>query len=248
MQITILLRTLLSRFLLLLLSIVYAPFIIIALMLPKAWVLNSRFYFRLAQFFYWAIIKISFLPITFEGEENIPDEPVIFVANHQSSFDIPLLGSLVGAHPHVWFALKDLMKSPVLRFLLPQFSVMVDMSTPMTGMRSLLEIIKLLANRPHHCMVFPEGGRFTDGSVHDFYSGFAILAKKLGRPVVPVYIHNAQKVYPPNVFLIHNYPVKVIVGKPFVMQEHETEQEFKDRVYAWFCEQVDQEKIETKSE
>ena len=239
MQIGTLLRTLLSRFLLFLLSVVYAPFILIALMLPKAWVLDSRFYFRLAQFFYWAAIKISFLSITIEGVENIPQEPVIFVANHQSSFDVPLLGSLVGAHPHVWFALKELLKSPVLRFLVPQFSVLVDMSSPMSGMRSLLQIIKLLTDRPHHCMVFPEGGRFTDGVVHDFYPGFAILAKKLGRPVVPVYIHNVNKAYPPDVFLIHNYPIKVVIGKPFIMQEGETEQEFKDRVYAWFGEQVD---------
>jgi len=240
MQGTIFLRTLFSRFLLFLLSAVYAPFILVALMLPKAWVLDSRFYFRLAQFFYWATIKISFISITVEGRENIPNEPVIFVANHQSSFDVPLLGSLLGAHPHVWFALKDLLKSPVLRFLLPQFSVMVDMSSPLTGMRSLLQIIKLLTDRPHHCMVFPEGGRFTNGLVHDFYPGFAILAKKLNRPIVPVYINNANKVYPPNVFLIHNYPIKVVIGKPFIMQKDETEQAFKNRVYAWFCVQVKQ--------
>jgi len=235
-----LLRTLLSRFLLLLLSIVYAPFMLLALALPKAWVLESRFYFRLAQFFYWATTKISLLSITFKGIENVPQEPAIFVANHQSSFDIPLLGSLIGAHPHVWFALKDLLKSPVLRVMLPQFSVLVDMSSPMTGMRSLLQIIKLIENKAHHCMIFPEGGRFVDGSVHDFYPGFAILAKKLNRPVVPVYIHNVNKVYPPHVFLIHNYPITVVVGKPFVMQENETEQAFRDRVYKWFCEQAKQ--------
>lgn len=233
-----LLRTLISRFLLILLSLLYAPFIVCALLLPKEWVLDSRFYFWLAQFFYWAIIKISFVPITFKGLDNIPDEPVIFVANHQSSFDIPLLGYLVGSHPHVWFALKDLLKSPTLRFLLPQFSVLVDMSTPMTGMRSLLQIIKILTDRSNHCMIFPEGGRYTDGKVHDFYSGFAILAKKLGRPVVPVYMHNVNKVYPPGVFLIHHYPIKVIVGKPFVLEDGENEQAFKDRVYAWFSKQV----------
>lgn len=232
------LRTFVSRFLLFILSVFYAPFILLALVLPQSWVLDSRVYFRLAQFFYWFTKKISFLSITVEGVQNIPQNPAILVANHQSSFDIPLLGSLVGSHPHVWFALKDLMKSPVLRFLLPPFSVMVDMSSPMTGMRSLLQIIKLLQDRPHHCMIFPEGGRFTDGSIHDFYSGFAILAKKLGRPVIPVYMHNLNKVYPPHTFWIRNYPIKMVVGEPFVMQEEETEQAFKDRVQAWFEEQA----------
>jgi len=110
----------------------------------------------------------------------------------------------------------------------------------MTGMRSLLEIIKVLVDRPHHCMIFPEGGRYTDGKIHDFYPGFGILARKMGRPVVPVYIRGAQKVYPPNVFLIHYYPIDVVVGKPFFIQEDETEQEFRDRVRAWFCEQEKQ--------
>jgi len=231
------LRTLISRFLLLLLSIVYAPFILLALILPREWAIDRQFYFYLARFFYWYIVKISFQSITIIGKEKVPQAPAIFVANHQSSFDIPLLGELVGAHPHIWLALKSLLESPVLRFVLPRFSVLVDMSTPMSGMRSLLQVIKLLTHRPHHCMLFPEGGRFIDGTVHDFYSGFAILAKKLGRPVVPVYIHNVQKVYPPNSFWIHSYPITVIVGTPFVMQENETEQMFKDRVYAWFCEQ-----------
>lgn len=231
------LRTLISRFLLLLLVIVYAPFILLALVLPRSLVLDNAFYFYLARFFYWAILKISFLSIKVLGKEHVPQSPAIFVANHQSSFDIPLLGSLVGTHPHVWFALKSLLKSPVLRFLLPQFSVLVDMSTPMTGMRSLLQIIKLLVDRPHHCLLFPEGGRYVDGSVHDFYSGFAILAKKLGRPVVPVYLHNVHKVYPPHTFWIRWYPITVVVGAPFIMQEEETELMFKDRVYAWFCEQ-----------
>jgi len=238
-------RTLISRFLLLLLSVAYAPFILLALVLPQVWVLDSRFYFWLAQFFYWFTRKISLLSISVQGAEHIPSDPAIFVANHQSSFDIPLLGSLVGAHPHIWFALKDLLQSPILRFLLPPFSVFVDNSSPMSGMRSLLQIIRILNNRMHHCMIFPEGGRFTDGSVHDFYSGFAILAKKLGRPVVPVYLHNLNKVYPPDVFWIRNYPIKVVIGRPFIMQENETDKEFKDRVYAWFCEQAEKNSKQT---
>ena len=75
-----------STMLLFLISVVYAPFLLIALVLPQSWVLNSRFYFRLAQFFYWFVRKISFLNITIKGAEHIPQDPAIFVANHQSSF------------------------------------------------------------------------------------------------------------------------------------------------------------------
>ena len=51
------------------------------------------------------------------------------------------------------------------------------------------------------------------------------------------YIAGANKVYPPDTFLVHYYPVKVVVGKPFVLQENETDEEFKQRVYQWFLDQ-----------
>jgi len=86
-------------------------------------------------------------------------------------------------------------------------------------------------------MIFPEGGRYTDGTVHDFYGGFVILAKKTGRPVVPVRIFGVHKVYPPDTFWVQKYPITVVVGKPFVYQEGDTDQAFKDRVYQWFIEQ-----------
>src|SRR5947209_8432794 len=90
------LRTIFSRFLLLLLMIIYCPILLICLCIPQRILFSHKFFFYISAFFYQFILKCSFLPITFIGKENIPHEPAIFASNHQSSLDIPILGSLVG--------------------------------------------------------------------------------------------------------------------------------------------------------
>ncbi len=237
MKIRTLLHTLFSYCLLGILILLFTIPAIIFLLLPKRWRYDNKLYYWCAHLFYKAALKCSLLPITFTGTENIPSGPVIFVSNHQSSLDIPLVGSLAKGKSHIWLAKKELAESLILRFILTRIAVLIDMSTPLKGMRSLIEALKLIQDNGRHAMVFPEGGRYTDGTVHEFYAGFVILAKKTGRPVVPVKIFNAYKVYPPGSFFVHKHPIKVVVGKPFIMQEGESDAEFKNRVYQWFIEQ-----------
>ncbi len=236
---TALLRTLLSRFLLLLIMIVcLIPGFILLFLVPERYRYDNKLLCWFEYFFYWAVLKSTLLRITYKGTEHIPyNEPAIVVANHQSSLDIPLIGVMFKTFPHIWLATITLMDSPVLRFILPRIAVLIDMSTPMKGMKSLIQAIQLINGHRRHVALFPEGGRFTDGTVHDFYAGFVILAKKTGRPVVPVRIFGIHKAYPPKVFLVHDYPISVVVGKPLYYQEGESDDAFKDRVYQWFIEQ-----------
>lgn len=230
-------RTLLSYLLFgLIIGIVLLPGIIMLLM-PKRWLHKSRIFFWFSHAIYWAIIKVLFMPVVIVGKENMLHAPAIIAANHQSSLDVPLVGiTLLGA-PHVWLAKAELKENPFLRFILSRLAIIIDMSTPMTGMRSLIKALDTFEDSPAHAVIFPEGGRYTDGAVHDFYAGFAILAKKTGRPVVPVRIFNAYKVYPPGSFLLHWVPIKVVIGQPFIYQEGEKEDVFVARVHDWFLAQ-----------
>ncbi len=204
---------------------------------PAKYRYDSKVLFGLAAIFYRLTLRCLLVPISYYGKENLPNEAAIFVGNHQSAMDVPLMGVLTRGVPHIWLAWKDLMKSPILRFILPRVAVLVDTTTPMTAVRSLLQVISLTNSHKRHIMIFPEGGRYTDGKVHDFFGGFVVLAKKLGRPVIPVYIKDIQRVYPPFAFLIRYYPVKVTIGKPMLYTEQDTDATFKNRIYAWFCEQ-----------
>lgn len=232
------LRTIFSRFLLFLLMLVYLPPFLIILFLPRRWFYRSRLFYWFEDIFYWAVIKFSLLPITYRGLENLPEGPAIFVTNHQSSLDIPLVGVLTKRHPHIWIAKEELTESPILRFVLPRVAILVDPEATFKAMRALLQAIKVMQEYKMGAMIFPEGTRHTDGDVHEFFAGFVILAKKTNLPVVPVRIFGANKVYPPETFLVNYYPITVVVGPAMFIQEGEDDEAFKNRVYDWFLKQT----------
>ncbi len=232
-----LLRTLYSRTLLLCAIIVGFPFIVLMMILPEKIRYKSRFLFWGINLFYAMVVKASLIPISYHGLDSIPQEPVIFVANHQSSLDIPLVGYIVHGKPHIWIARSELMQWKFLRWVLPRLSIVVDINSKKKAMRSMINLLRLVEGKNVDIMVFPEGGRYTDNTIHPFFGGFVTLAKLLKRKVVPVYINGAQNVYPPNSFWIYYHPVKVVIGMPQTLQTDETDEAFKDRIYQWFVAQ-----------
>lgn len=241
MKVGLVVRNLLCRLLLIAIVIIFLVPLIIFICIPQKYRYNYPILFYPVHWFYVAILKGSLLPITYKGLENIPkDKPVIFVANHQSTLDIPLIGVLSKGVPHVWLAKAELMDSIFIRWIVPLISVLVDVSSPRESMLSLRKILNIVNNHHRNLMIFPEGTRYDDGKIHNFLGGFVILAKKLGRPVVPVCIIGINKAYPPETFWVYIYPITVVVGKPFMYEEHDTDESFKNRVHDWFVEQVEQ--------
>ncbi len=232
------LRTLVSYILFVpVLIFIGIPCVVLAL-LPARWRYDNKLYFWFTDAFYKSVLLLTFIPVTVVGKENLPTTASIIVANHQSSLDIPLIGSLMHGFPHVWLATTELART-WLAPIVTRMAVLIDMSTPQRGMRSLLQAIKIIQEQQRHAIIFPEGGRYIeDNGVREFFSGFAMLAQRTNRPVVPVMIFDAYKVYPPESFLIHWSPVKVVVGPTFVFHEGETLDAFKDRVRQWFVGQT----------
>ncbi len=232
------LHTLYGRSLILIAIILGFPFILLMMVLPEKVRYSNRFLFWGINIFYTIIVKASFVPISFEGREGIPQEPLLFVANHQSSLDIPLVGYVVRGKPHIWLARVELMQWKLLRWVLPRLSVVIDTGSKEKAMRSMIHLVRLVEGSNVDIMIFPEGARFTDGTIHPFFGGFVTLAKLLKRKVVPIYIAGVNKVYPPNTFWIHYYPIKIVVGAPFLLQPEESDEAFKDRVHQWFLQQA----------
>jgi|SRR5579872_7421691 len=241
MNIGMIVRNILGRLFLVLATIIFLIPIIFFICLPERYRYQYPSVFYLVYWFYRAMLKCSLLPITYKGVENIPhDQSVIFAANHQSSLDIPLVGVLSKEIPHVWLAKKEATEGVFVRFVVPLLSVVVDVSSPREAMLSLRKILNIMNNHHRNLMIFPEGSRYTDGKIHEFFGGFAVIAKKTGKPVVPVCIIGINKAYPPDTFWVQKYPITVIVGKPFMYEQNDTDESFKQRVYNWFVEQMEQ--------
>lgn len=238
MKLGAVIRSTISYVLLTILFLVILIPTIIFFLLPQKWRYKSKLFFFCQ---YWAMrasLASLFIPITIKGKENIPAAPVVVVANHQSSLDIPLISTAIGTHPHVWLAWAMLMKSFVYRLFLPKVAVLIDTSSAHKATRSLLTAIATVKHERLHAIIFPEGARYIDDEVHEFFGGFVVLAKRTDRPVLPIRILNANRAFPPGSFLLHWTRIKVVVGPAMYQGAEETDADFKDRVYQWFVQQT----------
>lgn len=218
--------------------IVAAVPVVIFASLPESWRKKMPFFYKLQNLLYWFLIKSWFVPLTIENGHDLPDKPVIFAANHASSIDIPLLGIAAKGTPHIWLAWSALVKYPLLGYLIKRMAVLVDTSSPRRAVRALHDAVERIKGTNSSIMIFPEGARFDDGKIHDFFRGFAILSRETNRPVVPIYIENAAKVCAPRTIWINYAPLRLVVGPEFSYQEGESDREFLDRVHAWFVAQT----------
>ena len=176
----IILHTLISRLLLIIVLIICLVPGIIFLIMPTRWRVDSRAYYLFMDFFYHATLWVTFLPIVVKGAENIPkNSPVIIVANHQSTLDIPLIGRLVHRFPHIWLAKKELTESILFKFILPRFTVLIDMSSPTKGMRSLINSINMINNgQRRHAILFLKARGIPMAASMNFFQVLLSLPKK----------------------------------------------------------------------
>jgi len=147
--------------------------------------------------------------VSVEGLENIPkDQSVLFVSNHQSNFDIPLLLGYL-KKPIGFIAKMEITKLPIVPDWMEQMHcVFMDRSDRRQSLKAIKEGVEKLQNG-HSLVIFPEGTRSKTSQVGEFKSGSFHLATKSGVPVIPVRIEgtynileaNGNRIKPANITL-----------------------------------------------
>ncbi|MBN1549675.1 1-acyl-sn-glycerol-3-phosphate acyltransferase [Candidatus Babeliales bacterium] len=218
--------------------IVFAiPGVIVAL-LPESLRFKCTFIYKIEHFVFWLFIKSWWVPVSYEGMANIPKHTrCVFIGNHRSSIDAPLLGMVARGEPHVFLFINWLAQYPIFGFVIRRLEVMVDPSAPRKAVSAIEQAVDRATKLHGHVLLFPEGGRYTDDGVRDFFTGFAIIAQQTGYPVVPVMIRNSDKVMPPKSLWVHWAPITVTIGEPFTYNQGEDKGAFTARVRTWFLEQ-----------
>ena len=143
-------------------------------------------------------LKLSGSKVTVYGEENIPgDIPVVFMSNHQSNFDIPLL--MVHIDKFKGFVAKvELKKLPVVREWMELINcVFMDRDDMRQSVKTIIEGIKLIKEGTS-MVIFPEGTRGKGGPMGDFKVGSFKLATKPRVPIVPITIKGSYKLMEQN--------------------------------------------------
>ncbi len=153
------------------------------------------------------------------GIENIPETGgVLFVANHQSNFDIPIL---VGHVPRDkgFIAKAELLKVPSFsRWMKYIGCIFIDRNDPRQSLTAINEAAERL-KEGHSLVIFPEGTRSADGKVGQFRAGGLKLAMKAKVPIVPVTINGSKNIMPKGTSLIKSASVKVVVSPPLLLDE-----------------------------
>ncbi len=191
-------------------------------------------------------------PTTLRGLEYLAvvQAPVIFAANHASHLDTPLvLASLPLRFRHrtVVAAAADHFFDRTWKAALWSFAVAAVPIERHRVSRRSADTAALLVEEGWNLLIFPEGGRSPDGWQQPFRGGAAYLARRTGRPVVPVHLHGSRQVLGKaegdsdrprggsgtearRSGRLRRAPVTVAFGKPLWPKEGEDARRFGERV------------------
>lgn len=170
----------------------------------------------------YGIVRLLFRVIyhvKLSGQQRVPRTgAAIYVCNHQSHLDPMISGLPIWDRPFTPLARASLFDSWWLALIMKPFgTIAVERGSGRAGpMRAMLK--ELEAGR---CvLLYPEGTRSNDGRVAPLESGFLLLVKKSGAPIVPIALEGAHDIWPRGT----NRPrlrghIAVTVGEPIAANE-----------------------------
>ena len=143
----------------------------------------------LGKMAWWMIHASPGWKIQMEGIHKYnPQKPTIFVANHQSFLDIPLVFQLPWKMK--WVVKHSMAYIPVMGWMVKltgQLTINRGSKSAVKRLDKLVQPIKDLVP----VMMFPEGTRSLDGAIKTFKNGAFILAKEHGFMIQPMVIDGA---------------------------------------------------------
>jgi 1-acyl-sn-glycerol-3-phosphate acyltransferase len=137
-------------------------------------------------------VKLARIRIQVEGREHIPARPCIFMANHVSNLDPPILLPLFPFRT-AFFIKRSLLRIPFVGYgmRLAGFIPVERGGRLESARESVVAASKVLASGVN-ISTFPEGTRSRNGVLLPFKKGPFYLAMESGVPVVPVSIWGSE--------------------------------------------------------
>ena len=157
------------------------------------------------------------------GKENLLlGKPQIFMANHQSDFDILIALAYIPVQFR-WIAKKELFNIPIFGAAMRSAGyIEIDRHNREKALQSLDEAA-LRIRKGKSIMTFPEGTRSRDGEIKAFKQGAFHLAIKTGVPIVPVSIIGSGQIMPKRSVKIKSGQIKLVIGEPIEVKSFDIE-------------------------
>lgn len=192
------------------------------------------------------IMLLSGVRLTVLGQENLPakDQPVLYVSNHRSYYDVIIGYTLV--HGLTGFvAKKEMKKIPLLSAWMKRlYCVFLDRDNAREGLKTILLCIDQIKHGKS-MWICPEGTRNQAEEMIPFKEGSFKIAEKAGCPIVPIAFYRTDDIYENHRPAIRMTHVTVKIGRSIPVAGLDREQKkvlgvtIQDRIQEMYLEMKD---------
>jgi 1-acyl-sn-glycerol-3-phosphate acyltransferase len=193
------------------------------------WPGNRTMYRKSEYFWAWTLMKLGGVKLEITGRENLPEnETVVYMANHQSDLDWPVIFMAVPGQ-YLFLAKKELFDVPIFgTYMRIQKYIPIERDKIRKSFKTYEDIVSLIRSG-NSIVIYPEGTRSYSKELQRFKSfSFAFLQEARVR-VVPVAIDGSIDIQKKGSKLITPGNVKVTILPPISF----------DDIYhldiKWFC-------------
>jgi len=196
-------------------SIFTAPLVVAgALLLRGLWGYRLGKFWRLGM--QWGIENLLGIRPRVVGLENMPDEPCVILAKHQSAWETMVLQDYVPNNAYCVFVLKkELLRVPLVGWGLAAMKMIsIDRAAGKDALDQVVTQGRERLQQGFYVIIFPEGTRVAPGQKKRYKAGGAYLATHVGCKVVPI-AHDAGELWPRQAFLKKPGTVTISIGPAF---------------------------------
>jgi 1-acyl-sn-glycerol-3-phosphate acyltransferase len=183
---------------------------------------DGRIQHRLARFWSQLIMKTILSPVKVTGVSHLGDlnsdgtltsKPRVYAVTHASAMDIPIL------YVYLPFQFRIIFKSELLSYpfvgwhLKRSGQVCINQQNPAASIGAVKSALRSLRSGMP-LVIFPEGGRTTDGHIQPLLPGAFFLAIKAQADIIPIALVDTFALLPMNTYHIKCQPLEMRVGEP----------------------------------
>ena len=161
----------------------------------------------------WCILRIGgvSLRVRRDGELD-PARAYVFMANHQSNIDIPVLVQALAPFQLRWMAKRELLRVPFFGWALWASKHVIVKRTRSKDMVAAMDSARQKLARGLSVVVFPEGTRSADGRLLPFKRGGFRLAERAGVDIVPITLNGSGLLMGRGEWRLRSGEVEVHIG------------------------------------
>lgn len=180
---------------------------------------SGRIAYRLARGWSKGVLFLGGIRVRVSGEDQLDlNQAYVFMANHQSNVDIPVLISALPRFQLRWVAKRELLWVPFFGWgFWGCHMITIDRNSLRDAKSSIQQASRKLADGLS-LVVFPEGTRSPDGNLLDFKRGGFVMAQNAGAAVVPITIKGSVNLLHKGSWRLKPGVVEIIISKPLPRQ------------------------------